>query len=48
MPEASEPLGRVSFGPFELDLGAAELRKLGVRIKLQAQPIQILDRKSVV
>ena len=43
MPEASEPLGRVSFGPFELDLGAAELRKHGVRIKLQAQPVQILE-----
>jgi TolB-like protein/DNA-binding winged helix-turn-helix (wHTH) protein/Flp pilus assembly protein TadD len=43
MPQASEPLGRVTFGPFELDLRAAELRKHGVRIKLQAQPFQVLE-----
>src|SRR5947208_13767861 len=30
------------FGVFELDLRAAELRKRGVRIKLQEQPFQIL------
>lgn len=32
----------VQFGLFELDLGARELRKSGVRIKLQEQPFQIL------
>jgi eukaryotic-like serine/threonine-protein kinase len=31
------------FGVFELDLRAAELRKRGVRIKLQGQPFQILS-----
>ena len=32
----------VSFGLFELDLEARELRKSGIRIKLQEQPLQIL------
>jgi DNA-binding winged helix-turn-helix (wHTH) protein len=32
----------VHFGPFELDLRAAELRKHGRRIRLQEQPFQIL------
>jgi eukaryotic-like serine/threonine-protein kinase len=31
-----------SFGAFEVDLKAAELRKRGIRIKLQDQPFQIL------
>ena len=31
-----------SFGAFEVDLKAAELRKHGIRIKLQDQPFQIL------
>src|SRR5579864_7590864 len=31
------------FGIFEVDLRAAELRKHGVRIKLQEQPFQILS-----
>src|ERR1700683_2391806 len=30
------------FGPFELDGRAGELRKHGIRIKLRAQPVQIL------
>ena len=30
------------FGAFELDLRARELRKRGVRIKLQDKPLQIL------
>ncbi|MGO9262570.1 MAG: protein kinase domain-containing protein [Bryobacteraceae bacterium] len=30
------------FGPFELDVRAAELRKHGIRIKLREQPVQIL------
>lgn len=33
----------VQFGLFELDLDARELRKSGVRIKLQDQPFQILS-----
>src|ERR1039457_4332604 len=33
---------RYRFGTFELDRGAAELRKRGVRIKLQDQPYRIL------
>ena len=32
----------VRFGPFEVDLGARELRKSGLKIKLQDQPFQIL------
>jgi DNA-binding winged helix-turn-helix (wHTH) protein len=32
----------VKFGVFELDLDARELRKSGIRIKLQEQPFQIL------
>jgi TolB-like protein/Flp pilus assembly protein TadD len=32
----------VRFGLFEVDLRAGELRKQGVKIKLQAQPLQIL------
>jgi TolB-like protein/DNA-binding winged helix-turn-helix (wHTH) protein/Tfp pilus assembly protein PilF len=43
MPPASEPLGRVSFGPFEIDLRALELRKHGVRVKLEAQPLRVLE-----
>jgi eukaryotic-like serine/threonine-protein kinase len=34
--------GTLRFGVFEVDLRAAELRKHGVRIKLQEQPFQIL------
>jgi Tol biopolymer transport system component/DNA-binding winged helix-turn-helix (wHTH) protein len=33
----------VRFGIFELDLRAGELRKQGVRIKLQGQPFQVLE-----
>ena len=37
------PLARLSrFGSFELDLATGELRKGGVRIKLQEQPFQVL------
>ena len=32
----------VQFGPFEVDLKERELRKHGVRVKLQAQPFQVL------
>jgi len=34
--------GAICFGAFELDLRAGELRKQGVKIKLQEQPFQIL------
>jgi Tol biopolymer transport system component/DNA-binding winged helix-turn-helix (wHTH) protein len=34
--------GLIQFGPFEADLAEAVLRKYGVRIKLPAQPFQVL------
>src|SRR6266852_1809629 len=33
---------RLSFGPFEADLHSGELRKNGVKVRLQAQPFQLL------
>ena len=33
---------RLRFGVFELDLRAGELRKHGLRVRLQEQPLQIL------
>ena len=33
----------VRFGTFELDVHAGELRKQGVKIKLQEQPLRILQ-----
>src|SRR5215469_10712149 len=39
---ASSPV-RVEFGVFELDLQRAELRKSGVKVKLQEQPLKILQ-----
>ena len=33
----------VRFGPFELDGAAGELRKDGSRIRLQGQPLQVLQ-----
>jgi len=33
----------VRFGPFELDTQAGELRKYGIRLKLQGQPFQVLE-----
>jgi TolB-like protein/DNA-binding winged helix-turn-helix (wHTH) protein/Tfp pilus assembly protein PilF len=41
MPEASTPV-RLRFGVFELDLRAGELRKQGLRVRLQEQPFQVL------
>src|SRR5580700_10959259 len=38
----SEPLLHVVFGAFELDVRAGELRKLGVKIRLQEQPFRVL------
>jgi len=33
----------VRFGAFELDSSAGELRKRGVKVKLQEQPLQVLQ-----
>jgi len=33
---------RISFGPFQADLAAGELRKAGRRVRLQEQPFQVL------
>src|SRR4051812_2893569 len=41
MPEPSAPV-LLQFGVFEVDLRAGELRKHGVRVRLQEQPFQIL------
>jgi DNA-binding winged helix-turn-helix (wHTH) protein len=35
--------GPLRFGVFEVDLGARELRKRGVRMKLQDQPFRVLE-----
>jgi TolB-like protein/DNA-binding winged helix-turn-helix (wHTH) protein/Tfp pilus assembly protein PilF len=37
-----DQLGLIRFGPFEVDLRTRELRKNGVKIKLQQQPFQVL------
>jgi TolB-like protein/DNA-binding winged helix-turn-helix (wHTH) protein/Flp pilus assembly protein TadD len=42
MQEAHQPRGRLRFGVFELDLRAGELRKRGLRVRLQEQPFQVL------
>src|SRR5580658_5783671 len=34
-------LGKIRFGPFEVDLRSGELRKFGIRIKLQSQPFKL-------
>lgn len=42
--ETVRPAGRkICFGVFEVDLRAGELRKHGIKIKLQEQPFQILQ-----
>lgn len=41
-PQASIRRSRVRFAVFELDLESGELRKYGVKIKLQQKPFQIL------
>src|SRR4026209_2230670 len=41
--ETNHPSPRLfRFGPFELDLQAGELRKRGVRLALQEQPLRVL------
>lgn len=42
MPERSNGNQTVRFGPYEADQAAAELRKNGIRLKLQEQPFQVL------
>jgi DNA-binding winged helix-turn-helix (wHTH) protein len=42
MPEEDHLPGRLCFGVFEVDLRGGELRKHGLRIRLQAQPFQLL------
>ena len=40
--EADHASRRVSFGVFDLDLGTGELRKHGLRVRLQRQPFEVL------
>lgn len=42
MPVPPNPIRVARFGVFELDINAGELRKSGVRLRLQGQPIQVL------
>src|SRR5215471_15966312 len=42
MASTQDVRSRIRFGAFEADLDSGELRKHGVRIKLQDQPFQIL------
>ena len=42
MPEPGQPLRTVRFGAFEADLQSGELRKHGLKLRLQDQPFQIL------
>ncbi len=43
MTASSPPRGVVRFGVFEADLHAGELRKQGLKIRLQEQPFKILE-----
>src|SRR5713226_3895716 len=38
--------GKIRFGVFELDRDAMELRKHGIRVRLQEQPFQVLAQLS--
>ena len=42
MPHPVSTSRRVAFGAYEADLQSGELRKHGIRLRLQAQPFQIL------
>jgi TolB-like protein/DNA-binding winged helix-turn-helix (wHTH) protein/Tfp pilus assembly protein PilF len=42
MQENQQPDGRLRFGVFEVELRAGELRKHGLRVRLQEQPFQVL------
>src|ERR1700756_4501133 len=43
MHEAHQIRGRLRFGVFELDPRAGELRKHGLRVRLQEQPFRVLE-----
>ena len=43
MESAHSLRGAIRFGVFEVDLGGRELRKRGIRVKLQEQPFQVLQ-----
>jgi len=43
MSRVSPATNRIQFGVFELDLRAGELRRRGVKVKLQEQPLRILQ-----
>ena len=43
MQEAHPFRGRLRFGVFELDLRSGELRKHGLRVRLQEQPLRVLE-----
>src|SRR6202040_4048106 len=43
MHEAHQIRGRLRFGVFELDPRAGELRKHGLRVRLQEQPVRVLE-----
>jgi len=43
MPLETRSPAVLRFGTFELDLRAGELRKQGVRVKLQEQPFRVLS-----
>src|SRR5690242_10214652 len=40
---AAPDSGRLQFGVFEIDLAGGELRKSGIKIKLQDQPFRVLS-----
>jgi DNA-binding response OmpR family regulator len=42
MPDATQASAVRRFGAFEIDLQAGELRKRGMRLRLSAQPFQVL------
>ncbi len=42
MPAATPRNGPIRFGIFEVDINAREVRKRGVRVKLQQQPFEVL------
>src|SRR5205823_14524445 len=43
MEPPSQGSGQLRFGVFEVDFRAGELRKRGLRIRLQQQPFQVLE-----
>ena len=47
MPVQARSPGILRFGVFEVDVRAGELRKQGVRIKLQEQPFHVLTREEL-